>query len=124
VNPYERTTYPRKLNTGAYDEWIAHPQGSGGDNDRLIERRAEVLVHAEHDESESYEYEEYAIVSLGDEWFFLETSGCSCPSPSETWQIIASGTKQELAEKLGAWERWTGCERSARVRESLLPVLA
>lgn len=71
-------------------EWVGHPDGgSGGDERKLIDRRAEVEVCdlEVHDAEANYSYHDYALVRLDGLWYLLETSGCSCPSPSETWTI-------------------------------------
>lgn len=79
----------RKIDLEGWD-WIAHP--SGGSNDdasrKLVERRADILVLGEiEDENLSYEYDQFALISLDGEFYLLETSGCSCPDPTETWFV-------------------------------------
>lgn len=78
--------------------WIAHPDGKGNpENDFLIANRSKLKVHADIDLGADYEYDMYAIVSLDDKYFLLNSSGCSCPSPSETWGInLGPVTKDEL----------------------------
>lgn len=74
-------------------EWIAHPSGGGGDEEskKLIARRAELDVIGRVNDAEAdYSYDDYALVRLGAKYYLLNTSGCSCPSPTETW-VIAHG---------------------------------
>ncbi len=45
-----------------------------------------------------YSYDEYVIVKVGRVSYLLRTSGCSCPSPEETWHVIskANSTRRLL----------------------------
>ena len=45
-----------------------------------------------NDAEASYSYHDYALVRLHGEWYLLETAGCSCPSPSETWGVTRGPT--------------------------------
>lgn len=59
-----------------------------GDAALLIARRADLIVYGEvHDAEACYSYDDWALVSLDGRYYLLSTSGCSCPSPSETWGI-------------------------------------
>lgn len=79
------------------DDWIAHPDAlynkSSGQEQFLVEFRNKINVLAEiQDHQASYEYDEMAVIELNDEFYLLRTSGCSCPSPTETWSIQVGPT--------------------------------
>lgn len=79
----------RKLNLDDYGEWIASPDASVQTEaeGELIKRRAEIEVITEGGKDLSYEYDEFAVIKLDDRFYLLNTCGCSCPSPRETWTI-------------------------------------
>jgi len=89
------TTYkpPREIDlTAPYGEWIGHPscESPGKAEQDLIDHRAEILVYAEiADDEADYSYDDFALIRLKgtDLWYLLNTSGCSCPSPDETWNV-------------------------------------
>lgn len=59
----------------------------------LIDRRSDIdVLGGVIDEDVSYDYDEFALIKLDEEFYLLETSGCSCPSPTETWEIIQGPT--------------------------------
>lgn len=91
---------PRKLDW----EWIGHPSGGGFQELGLfiIEHRTELKVIGEvSDNSASYSYDDYALVKLKGKYYLLETSGCSCPSPTETWCVVEGPcTLDEMAAKI------------------------
>lgn len=59
----------------------------------LVHRRSDIdVLGGVMDEDLSYEYDEFALIRLDGEFYLLETSGCSCPSPAETWRIIQGPT--------------------------------
>lgn len=65
-----------------------HCERPGEDEQRLIDRRSEVVVLGEVCDAEAdYSYDDFALVRLDDDYYLLNTSGCSCPSPSETWSV-------------------------------------
>lgn len=82
---------PRKIDlTSTYGEWIANPKCSSHDpaEQNLIGHRGDILVYAEiSDDEASYSYDDFALIRLGKDWYLLNTTGCSCPDPSETWNI-------------------------------------
>ena len=57
--------------------------------------RAETLVETE-DPHADYSYDDYALAVLDEQFYVFNTSGCSCPSPSETWDLIFKGDQLEL----------------------------
>lgn len=84
---------PRKV-TDEYD-WIANDrcERASKHEQELIDRRDEVEVFGEiSDDDASYSYDDWALVRLDDKFYLLQTSGCSCPSPSETWGIAIGPT--------------------------------
>lgn len=94
---------PIKIDEDSWD-WVCHPDSSQ-DSDfgkRLVAERSEVWVVAEWSCPDlSYEYDDYAVVRLGRRYAVLNTSGCSCPSPTETWGVLFEGTKAEVKQYLG-----------------------
>lgn len=67
----------------------------------LIDRRSDcVIVAGIEDPNANYSYDESAVVRLDGEYFLVQTSGCSCPSPSETWQVVLKGTLQDIREAI------------------------
>lgn len=76
--------------TDDYDCWPASARcDSPGALERtLIERRADIeLLGYITDAEADYSYHDFAFIRLDGQWYMLETSGCSCPSPSETWSV-------------------------------------
>lgn len=70
--------------------WIAHQEGGNGDeaSKELIANRYELnIIGSIEDKEASYSYDDWALIELKGKFYMLATSGCSCPSPSETWRI-------------------------------------
>lgn len=57
------------------------------DVDRLIAGRDRIEVLGGWASDDDCGYDAAALVRLDGDYFALTTSGCSCPDPSETWQI-------------------------------------
>lgn len=78
---------------GDYDQdcyWVGHPEGGDGDDVSrdLIAHRYEIEILGEvTDDEASYSYDDWALCELRGQYYLLATSGCSCPSPSETWRV-------------------------------------
>lgn len=72
----------------------------------LMELREEAVVLAEVDVGEDYEYDIRTLVATGSTWWVVTTSGCSCPSPSETWGVEERAAGVELAARILAIEAW------------------
>lgn len=71
-------------------DWVAHPDcESPGDREReLIENRKDLVVYGYVSDAEAdYSYCDFALVSLREKYYWLSTSGCSCPDPRETWSV-------------------------------------
>lgn len=87
------TVFPIRLNQKNEDSswyWVAHPAGGCDtpETTKLIENRYKLWIYGGVEDKEaSYSYDDWALVKLGRDWYLLSTSGCSCPSPSETWRI-------------------------------------
>lgn len=55
---------------------------------RLVRNRDKLrLVVGVVDDNLSYEFDETALVELKGKYYLAQTSGCSCPSPSENWEV-------------------------------------
>ncbi len=79
--------------------WVANPRCEcKRENEQLlIDRRADLIYIAGVDDPTAcYSYDEAAVVKLDNEYFLLQTSGCSCPSPSETWGVVVRGTLEDV----------------------------
>lgn len=78
--------------------WVAHPNALCGRDVKspeyaamkyLVDRRSDIdVLGGVIDEDLSWEYDEFALIKLDGDFYLLETSGCSCPSPTETWEIV------------------------------------
>lgn len=77
------------LDCGGENKWGVRSESSLSDFERWMHaRRFEVDVIAEGERNNlCYEYDEIAILHLDGRFGLAETSGCSCPSPSETWDV-------------------------------------
>lgn len=66
----------------------------------MYDRRSEVdvITTGERDDL-SYEYDDIAILHLDGRLGWATTSGCSCPSPSETWDVTEVSL-EEACDKL------------------------
>lgn len=83
-------------------DWIAHPRcESKGEVEKfLIEHREDIEVIARIvDNNASYDYDDWALICVPlkgrprrESFYLLNTSGCSCPSPSETWGVVVGPT--------------------------------
>lgn len=94
--------------------WACHPDARGvtGAEKMLQERRAEVMLVTEASVGgQCYSYDDYCVVMLDDVYYLLNTTGCSCPSPTETWCVLSEGTleevKQEIKERIPASDTGT-----------------
>lgn len=70
--------------------WIANPLcfDPGEPERKLIDNRSRLVVHGEVSDAEAnYSFDDYALVSLDGDYYLLNTSGCSCPNPSEVWGV-------------------------------------
>jgi hypothetical protein len=94
-----------KTDATGYD-WSGHPECESIDEDErsVIDARLAgelEFISGASDPEASYSYDEYSLVKHGDIYYLLATSGCSCPSPSETWYV---------------------CAKSDNIREALTPI--
>lgn len=88
--------------------WVAHPDGlrsnyNGNTKDTdteamLVSRRYDLeIIGGVSDEEASYSYDDWALCELDGRYYLLSTSGCSCPSPEETWRLeIGPATLAEI----------------------------
>jgi hypothetical protein len=82
--------------------WIGHPRcESQREVEKfLIEHREDIEVIAQiADQNADYSYDDWALICVPlkgrnrrDSFYLLNTSGCSCPSPSETWGVHTGPT--------------------------------
>lgn len=64
--------------------WVAHPDGS---DEFAHVRKDMIIIGGITDDEASYSYYDWALVKLYGRYLLFATSGCSCPSPSETWRV-------------------------------------
>ena len=72
-------------------DWIgSYATSVGADEKILCDNRDKVQVLAEVDDpNQEWAFDVMAICYLrGQGYFICQASGCSCPSPSETWQVV------------------------------------
>ncbi len=64
---------------------------SAGDAEReLIANRYKLeIIGGIVDKEADYSYDDWALVRFKRKYYLVATSGCSCPSPSETWRVEA-----------------------------------
>lgn len=84
--------------------WIANDrcEDPGEVEQYLIANRDDIDVLASvEDEHFAYEYDQAAVISLKKKYYLLHTSGCSCPSPSETWSVLKGpSTLKEIRKEI------------------------
>jgi hypothetical protein len=79
--------------TSSWEEdfgWVGHPdcQNSGEVEKELIENRYNLeIIGGVVDKDADYSYDDFALILFKKKYYLLQTSGCSCPSPSETWGV-------------------------------------
>lgn len=85
--------------------WIASNEygvGNEGIEKVLCDNRDEIFVLGTiNDDEASYSFDDWALIMLKKKYYLLATSGCSCPSPAETWRVeIGPVTKAEVKEHI------------------------
>lgn len=77
--------------------WVAHPESG---EDELSKRRYDMeIIGGIVDAEASYSYDDWALVELDKNFYLFSTSGCSCPSPSETCRLeIGPATLDQIEE--------------------------
>lgn len=58
-----------------------------------------------------YSYNSWALCSLDGCYYVFNTSGCSCPSPSETWELVLWGGHSKVLDWLN--EKNEACHKQA-----------
>jgi hypothetical protein len=84
------------------EEWGARTHENLSEDERFFvenSEKAETLAESQ-DPSADYSYDDWALTKLEDLYYVFNTSGCSCPSPSETWGLTFKGSLDELLEYL------------------------
>ncbi len=83
--------------------WVAHPAGGYANEvaKELIANRTKLeVIGGVTDDTLSYAYDEFAVVRYKRKLYLFETSGCSCPDPTETWTVAGPFTKAELLKEI------------------------
>ena len=111
-----RITFPARVDDGDWSiNWIGHPDAIGSaspaNEKYLSAHRSECIVWGMvSDDDAYYSYDDWALVELEDKFFLINTAGCSCPSPTETWHVACEpGSLQSQWNHLitGSYEGWT-----------------
>lgn len=55
-----------------------------------------VTIAESEDPHADYSYDDWALCELDGLYYAFNTSGCSCPSPSETWELMFKGDRESL----------------------------
>ena len=90
----------------AEGDWPGHPSGgAAGDPDDVAIRDAReagtLEWHAYINDAEAdYSFDDWALMRIASpgQWGVLNTSGCSCPSPTEEWRSTILGTAEEVCD--------------------------
>lgn len=80
-----------------------------------------VTLAESSDPDADYSYDDYALAELDGVYYIFNTSGCSCPSPDETWELEFKGNRDELLDRLvsgGLTQFDTSSRRWSRGKES------
>lgn len=95
----------RKVDVGTEEnpgyDWIAHPMARPSDDlgKKLVKNRAKIEVLWEiNDDYAGYTFDDFALIRLGREYYLLNTSGCSCPSPCENWLVVAGPRLKDIKQ--------------------------
>jgi len=123
-------SYPYKMSDLTEDQknynWIANPRCDyPKDNEKfLIANRDKITVLGEiTDEDLSYDYDEFAFIKVGRKYYLLNTTGCSCPSPSETWHVyMGPSTKAEIRKAIVEGD-YPGYTLPAKKRDAFLEMI-
>jgi hypothetical protein len=99
-------------------DWPGHPSECGipkkveTTRDSLVaEPERWKLLKVTHDPEADYSYDDLACMVREDDklHILVRTSGCSCPSPTETWGIVCEGTEEDLFKYcVGEKKSWGG----------------
>lgn len=87
---------------GAYLGYGARDFGTLTDAERMFVagRDRAVTIAESEDPHADYSYDDWALCKLDGLFYAFNTSGCSCPSPSETWTLVKHGTLEEMLDWL------------------------
>lgn len=66
----------------------------------LLDRADDAQLLCEISDGGSYGYDDWALIELDGLYYIVNTSGCSCPDPADTWYIVRGGTKQDIILEL------------------------
>lgn len=93
-------------------DWIRHtsrdrlaPDSYGSMRDGALSDAEEVFLDSRDDAitlvetsdpDGSYSYDDWALCEIRGTFWVFSTSGCSCPSPDETWTLETHGTRDDV----------------------------
>lgn len=93
--------------------WLKIRDGYGGRSyenisevERFVIDNAAIakVVAKSSDPHADYSYDDFALIEIDEYYCVFETSGCSCPDPSDTWGLVWMGTRNQLSAKIS--EKW------------------
>lgn len=95
--------------------WPGHPdceRPSTAEQEIIAARAAGKLrlIGMIEDDNASWSYDDFALVRVEESYYLLNSSGCSCPSPSETWNVeIGPAALADIRKHLvdGKYEGYT-----------------
>lgn len=82
-------------------DWVGHPscESPSEDERKLIDGRDRIRgIGYVNDAEAYYSYDDYALVQFDGAFYLLNTSGCSCPLPYETWHIVVGPASLDAIE--------------------------
>lgn len=90
----------------------------------LIENRYKLdILGGVHDKNADYSYDDWALVKLKDKYYLLSTSGCSCPSPNETWTVQIGPATLKQIRKFVSKGNYTGYSLPRDQEEDFMALL-
>lgn len=93
---------PGWVTSNKEEQWGARTHGNLSEEETFFVEnsdRAETIAESS-DPFADYSYDNWALAVLDGKYYVFNTSGCSCPSPSETWSLIFSGDEPALLKYL------------------------
>lgn len=66
----------------------------------LIDNRDKAELLVEVSDGANYEYDDWALIALNGLYYVVNTSGCSCPDPADTWGVMSHGDKEWIVAYL------------------------
>lgn len=95
-------------------DWPGHPDAAvkGATEESLRDWPDQwSLLRVEEDPDACYSYDDLALMRhSGGRYVLVRTTGCSCPSPTETWGVVAEGSWADCVAHIEAERRSWGSD--------------